>query len=71
MLTIDLKQFQIMVEDYVMMLKKRLSPNSINTCMAGIEAFFDTNDLELRRKKIRRLCLVKIKKTESKMCTTE
>ncbi len=55
MITIPLKQLQIMVEDYVMMLKKKVSPNSVNTYMAGIEAFFETNDVELRWKKIRRL----------------
>jgi len=48
MITIPLKQLQIMVEDYVMMLKKKVSPNSVNTYMAGIEAFFETNDVELR-----------------------
>jgi hypothetical protein len=71
MLTIPLKQLQIMVEDYVMMLKKKVSPNSVNTYMAGIEAFFETNDVELRWKKIRRLYPAKVKKTGGKMWTTE
>ena len=70
-LTIPIKQLQIMVEDYVMMLKKKVNPNSVNTYMAGIEAFFETNDVELRWKKIRRLYPAKIKKTGGKMWTTE
>jgi len=71
MLTIEQKQLQIMVEDYVMMLKKRISPNTVNTYMAGIQAFFETNDIELRWKKIRRLYPAKVKKTGGKMWTTE
>jgi len=71
MLTIEQKQLQIMVEDYVMMLKKKIGPNSVNTYMAGIEAFFETNDVELRWKKIRRLYPAKVKKTGGKMWTTE
>jgi len=71
MLTIEQKQLQIMVEDYVIMLKKKVSPNSVNTYMAGIEAFFETNDVELRWKKIRRLYPAKVKKTGGKMWTTE
>lgn len=71
MLTIEIKQLQIMVEDYVMMLKKKISPNSVNTYMAGIQAFFETNDVELRWKKIRRLYPAKVKKTGGKIWTTE
>lgn len=70
-LAIPVSNLQIMVEDYVMMLKKRISPNSINTYMAGIEAFFETNDVELRWKKIRRLFPAKIKKTGNNMWTTQ
>jgi len=71
MLAIPKEKLQIMVEDYVMMLKKRINPNSVNTYMAGIQAFFDTNDVELRWKKIRRLYPAKIKKTGARMWTTE
>jgi len=70
-LAIPVSTLQIMVEDYVMMLKKRISPNSINTYMAGIQAFFETNDIELRWKKIRRLFPAKIKKTGGDIWTTE
>jgi len=60
-----------MVEDYVMKLKKEIGANSIGSYMAGIEAFFETNDVELRWKKIRRLYPAKVKKTGSKIWTTE
>jgi len=60
-----------MVEDYVMMLKKRISPNTVNTYMAGIQAFFETNDIDLKWKKIRRLYPAKVKKTGGHMWTTQ
>jgi integrase len=71
MISIPVEKLQIMVEDYVMMLKKKINPNSVNTYMAGIQAFFETNDIDLRWKKIRRLYPAKIKKTGAKMWTTE
>ncbi|MDH3486907.1 MAG: hypothetical protein OEL82_02540 [Nitrosopumilus sp.] len=39
--------------------------------MAGIQAFFETNDIELRWKKIHRLFPAKVKKTGTKMWTTK
>ncbi len=62
---------QIMVEDYVMMLKKKIGPNSMRTYMAGIQAFLETNDIELRWKKIHRLFPAKTKKTGGRMWTTQ
>jgi len=70
-IAIDTPQLQIMVEDYVMMLKKRIGANSMRTYMAGIQAFFETNDIELRWKKIHRLFPAKVKKTGTRMWTTE
>lgn len=70
-IAIEQKQLQIMVEDYVMMLKKKVGANTVNTYMAGIQAFFETNDVELRWKKIRRLYPAKVKKTGDKMWTTQ
>ena len=70
-ITIGESQLQIMVEDYVMMLKKRIGANSMRTYMAGIQAFLETNDIELRWKKIHRLFPAKTKKTGGKMWTTE
>ncbi|MDH3313172.1 MAG: hypothetical protein OEM28_08500 [Nitrosopumilus sp.] len=39
LLIIDIKKLQIMVEDYVMMLKKKVSPNSINSYMGRNSGF--------------------------------
>jgi len=46
-------ELQIMVEDYVMMLKKRIGANSMRTYMAGIQAFLETNDIELMSSKLK------------------
>jgi integrase/recombinase XerD len=54
-----------------MMLKKRIGANSMRTYMAGIQAFFETNDIELRWKKIHRLFPAKVKKTGTRMWTAE
>lgn len=35
-----------------MTLKKEVGANTVNTYMAGVQAFFDTNDVELRWKKL-------------------
>ena len=70
-ISIETPKLQIMVEDYVMMLKKRIGPNSMRTYMAGIQAFFETNDIELRWKKIHRLFPAKVKRTGARMWTTE
>jgi len=60
-----------MVEDYVMDLKKRVSPNSVPTYIYGIQAFFDSNDIDLKWKKIRRLYPGKIKVSGTKPYTTK
>jgi len=70
-IAIPVKDLQIMVEDYVMMLKKKIGPNSMRTYMAGIQAFLETNDIELRWKKIHRLFPAKTKKTGGRMWTTQ
>ena len=56
-------KIQIMVEDYVMHLKKIISPNSISVPIAAIKAFLDCNDVELRWSKINRLKPGRVKKT--------
>ena len=65
------EKLQIMVEDYVMDLKKRVNPNSVPTFLYGVQAFFDSNDIDLRWKKIRRLYPAKIKITGEKPYTTK
>jgi len=62
---IETAKMQIMVEDYVIYLKKTMSANSIGIVLASIRAFLECNDTELRWKKIKRLMPAKIKRTGS------
>lgn len=57
------EELQIMMEDYVMHLKKMISPNAINLPIAAVKAFLDCNDVELRWSKINRLKPARVKKT--------
>ena len=52
-------------------LKKRVNPNSVPTYIYGIQAFFDSNDIDLKWKKIRRLYPRKIKVSGTKPYTTK
>lgn len=56
------KDIQILLEDYVMYLKKTVSPNSIPIYFAPIELFYVMNDINLNFKKIRKLFPEKVKK---------
>lgn len=56
------KDIQILLEDYVMYLKKTISPNSIPIYFAPIELFYVMNDVNLNFKKIRKLFPDKVKK---------
>jgi len=69
--SIDSKQLQVMVEDYVMDLKKRVNPNSVPTYINPLQMFFDVNDNEIKWKKIRRLFPAKIKATGRKAYTRD
>ena len=64
------KNIQILVEDYVMYLKKKVSPNSIPIYFAPIELFFVMNDVNLNFKKIRKLFPDKVKRGNEKAYTT-
>lgn len=70
-LTIEPKQLQIMVEDYVMDLKKRISPNSFASPLSSIQAFLVINDISLNWKKIRRLVPAEVKKSGERGYATE
>jgi len=56
------KDIQILLEDYVIYLKKKVSPNSIPIYFAPIELFYVMNDVNLNFKKIRKLFPEKVKK---------
>ena len=65
------KQVQIMVEDYVMDLKKKVNPNSVPSFVYPIFTFFEVNDIELKVKKIKKLFPEKIKKSGSEAWSTK
>ena len=71
MLSISPDKLQIMLEDYIMHLKKTVSPNSVPTMYYGMELFFSMNDVNLNTKKLRRMFPAKIKRTGHKPYTTE
>jgi len=62
---------QPMVEDYVMFLRKQVSANTVPTPMYAIQAFMESNDIELRWKKIRRLYPAKVKVSGERCWTTK
>ena len=70
-LTIEAKKLQEMIEDYVMDMKNKVSPNTVPTRIFPLQAFFEINDVEIKWKKIRRLFPAKIKKTGGKAYSTE
>jgi integrase/recombinase XerD len=63
LLAIEPAQIQIMIEDYVMQIKKQVSPNSVQTMLFGVKSFFEANDIEIRWKKIQKLFPEKVKVT--------
>ena len=71
LVSIGYEKLQVMTEDYVMDLKKRVNPNSVPTYLYPIQTFFESNDIELRWKKIRRLYPAKIKISGAKPYTNE
>jgi len=54
-------KLQIMIEDYVMDLKKRVNPNSVPTYITPLQTFLEVNDSDLKWKKIHRLYPAKVK----------
>lgn len=69
MITIEPQKLQIMIEDYILDLKKRVSPNTLPTMIFGIQAFFDANDIDLKWKKIQKLFPEKLKPSGSNAWT--
>lgn len=60
-----------MIEDYLMYLRNKVSPNTIPTMYYGIELFFSMNDVVLNVRKLRRMFPAKVKRTGGKPYTTE
>ena len=65
------KKLQVMIEDYVMDMKSKISPNTIPTRIYPLQAFFEINDIDIKWKKIRRLFPAKVRKSGRKAYTTE
>jgi len=65
------KQIQELLEDYVMYLKKKVSPNSVPIYYAPIELFFVMNDVAINYKKLRKLFPKKVKKGNERGYTIE
>jgi integrase/recombinase XerD len=63
MIRVPQDKLQIFLEDYIMDLKTRINPNTVPTYYFPIQTFLETNDIDLKWKKIRRLFPAKIKKT--------
>ena len=68
---IDPSKLQTMIEDYIMDLKKRYSPNSLPTYFYPLQTFFEANDIELKWKKIKRLLPKKVKLSGDEAYTTQ
>lgn len=60
---IEQKQLQIMMEDYVMYLRTKISPNSFDSPLGGLQSFLEINDIFLNWKKIRKLVPARVKKS--------
>ena len=70
-LTLDTKQLTRMLEDYVLFLRKKISPNTIPTQMFAIQSFLEINDITINWKRIKRLYPAKIKLTGLKPWSTD
>ncbi|MDE1829445.1 MAG: tyrosine-type recombinase/integrase [Thaumarchaeota archaeon] len=64
-------QLQAMIEDYVMHLRKRLSPNSITPIIAGLKLYFAMNDRTLNWERIQKMVPEKVKRTGYSAYQTE
>jgi len=58
---IEPRKFQEMIEDYIMDLKKRYSPNSIPMFYYPLQSFCEANEIDLKWRKIKKLFPKKIK----------
>ena len=69
--SIEKKKLQTMIEDYVMMLKDKVSPNTIATYVNPIKTFLESNDIDLNWRKIKRLYPAMVKRSGSSAYSTE
>ena len=71
MVTIPTEKLQIMIEDYVMDLKKRINPNSVPSYVHPLKLFLECNDIDLNWRKIKRLFPQPVKPTGDSAYSTE
>ena len=71
MLTITVEKLQIMIEDYVMELKRKLNPNSIPSYVNPLKLFLESNDIDLNWRKIKRLFPAPVKPSGDAAYSTE
>lgn len=64
-------KLQVFLEDYIMDLKNRINPNTVPIYYFPIQTFLETNDIDLKWKKVRRLFPAKIKKTGREAWNTD
>ena len=55
LVSVEFGKLQIMLEDYIMMIKKSKSPNSIGAYFYPVQSFCEANDIDLRWRKIKKL----------------
>jgi len=71
LLKLSKDDIQILIEDYVMYLKKTMNPNSVDTMMRGIKHFFVINKVGLYWELIRKLYPEKVKSSGFMPFTTK
>jgi hypothetical protein len=54
---------QVIIEDYVMYLRKRVSSNSLTPILASLEIYFSMNDKVLNWKRVKKMIPEKVKKS--------
>jgi len=64
-------KLQEMLEDYIMLRKKQINPNSIPVEFFAIKSFLEINEVELKWRKVAKLFPAKIKKTGRRAYTTQ
>lgn len=71
LLTLKDSALQVMLEDYLFHIKKRISPNSIPPIYAALELFLSMNDKTLNFTKVRKMFPSTLKKSGSGAWTTD
>lgn len=69
--TIEPKQLQVMLEDYLFYLKRKVSPNSIRIPFNALKLFFSMNDITLNWPKIFKMFPQQVKEVGEKPYTTD